>query len=248
MLIAAGAGLLVLLFLSYEFFGSTERYEVDFVPLLLFAAMTAWFALALGLYGWKRRAVRIFGAVLAIWGCLTGVAISFTGYEYLLQREHPGTFKALEEVTSPISTAGAILAGHPILASVDAPYVARLSPIHLTSVGAGVTALSLAAGAHAELTIVSPDRRKAAIVATVEPGGELRPGASLSLRLTDASRGPHEYQIARAGLIRLPVELNRGLNRVLLTPLATATNPPNPAVPSTEQLLNVPSLTIAANA
>jgi hypothetical protein len=247
MLVAAGAGLLALLFLSYEFFGSTERYEVDFAALLLFAALTAWFALSIGLSGWKRRAVRVFGALLAVWGCLTGVAISFTGYENLLQREHPGTFKALEEATSPISTAATILAGRPILAAVEAPYVARLTPIHLTSVGAGVESLWLPAGADAQLTIVSPDRRKAAIVATMEPGGELRSGASLSLRITDASRRPHVYRI-NGGPIRPPIELNRGLNRVLLTPVATATNPPNPAVPSTEQLLIVPSLTIAAHA
>jgi hypothetical protein len=247
MLVAAAAGLLALLFLSYEFFGSTERYEVDFAALLLFAALTAWFALSLGPHGWKRRAVRICGAVLAVWGCLTGIAISFTGYEDLLRREHQGMFKALEDATSPISTAGAILAGHPILAAVEAPNVARLSPVHLTSAGAGVESLWLPAGAHAQLTIVSPDRRKAAIVATMAPGAELRSGASLSLRVTDASRRPHEYQIVGAGLMRLPVALNGGVNRVLLTPVATATNPPNPAVPGTKQLLIVPSLTIGAH-
>jgi hypothetical protein len=248
MLVAAAAGLLALLFVSYEFFGSTERYEVDFAALLLFAALTAWFALSTYLPAWKRKAVRVFGALLAVWGCLTGVAISFTGYEGLLLREHPGTFKALEDATSPLSTAATILAGRPILAAVEAPYVARLSPIHLTSVGAGVESLWLRGGGHAQLTIVSPDRRKAAIVATMEPGAELGSGASLSLRVTDASRRPHEYQIAGARLIRLPVALTRGVNRVLLTPVATATNPANPAVPSTEQLLIVPSLTIAAHA
>jgi hypothetical protein len=248
MLIAAGAAILVILFLSYEFFGSTERYEVDFAALLLFAALTAWFALSTYLPGWKRKAVRVLGALLALWGCLTGVAISFTGYENLLLREHPGTFKALQDATSPLSTAASILAGRPVLAAVEAPFVARISPIHLTSVGAGVESLWLPAGADARLAIVSPNRRRAAIVATMEPGAELRAGASLSLRVSDASRRPHEYQIGGAGVIRLPVELNRGLNRVRLTPVATATNPPNPAVPASEQLLIVPSLTIAGHA
>jgi hypothetical protein len=233
----------------------TERYTVDFTALLLFTALTGWFALSQCLPGWKRRVVRIGGALLAVWGCLAGVAISFTGYFDLLQKEHPGTFKTLEDATSPISTAGAILAGHPVLAGVEAPYVTRLSPIHLTSAGAGVEAFSLPAGTDAQLTIVSPDRRKAAIVATIGPGEELRNGASLSLRVTDASRRPHEYQLGSLRLFprgprtfRLPVELNRGINRVLLMPFATALNPPNPALLSTQLLLIVPSLHIAAHA
>jgi hypothetical protein len=248
MLIAGAAGLLGLFFWCYEFFRPTERYEVDFAALLLFASLTAWFALSLGPPGWKRRTARIVGAALAAWGCLTGVAVSFTGYENLLQRAHPGTFKTLEDVTSPISTAAAMLAGRPVLAAVEGPDVARVSPIHLTSVGAGVESLWLPARAHAELTIVSPNRREAAIVATMEPGPELRGGGRLSVRIADASRRPHEYPIGAAGLYRLPVALNRGLNRVLLTPVATATSPPNPAVPTSEQLLIVPSLTIAAHA
>jgi hypothetical protein len=115
-------------------------------------------------------------------------------------------------------------------------------------VGAGVESFWLPAGANARLTIVSPDRRTAAIVAPIEPGGELRGGASLSLQVNDASRRPQVYQIAAAGHYRLPVELNQGLNRVLLTPVASALNLPNPGVPSSEQLLIVPSLTIAAHA
>jgi hypothetical protein len=255
MLMTAGAGLVVLLFLSYEIWLVTERYTVDFTALLLFAALTAWFALSLCLPGRKRRGVRICGALLAIWGCLAGVAISFTGDFDFLRREHPGTFKAFEDATSPISTAGAILAGHPILAAVEGPNVVRLSPIHLTSAGAGVESFWLPSGAHAQLTIVSPDRRKAAIVATMAPGAALRSGTPLALRVTDASRRSHEYQLG--GLrqfpqgprtFRLPVELNRGINRVLLTPFATALNPPNPAIPSSEQLLIVPALHIAAHA
>jgi hypothetical protein len=115
-------------------------------------------------------------------------------------------------------------------------------------VGAGVESLRLPAGVHAQLTIVSPDRRKAAIVATLEPGAELRSGTALSLVVRDASRTPHVYQIAGPEFVRVPVELNRGLNRVLLTPLATAMTPPNPAVPGSQELLLVPSLTIAGHA
>ena len=43
----------------------------------------------------------------------------------------------------------------------------------------------------------------------------------------------------------MPIELNRGLNRLRLTPVATATGLRSPAVAEPEQLLIVQSLMIA---
>jgi len=246
LLVAAGAGLLALLFLSIEFFNTTERYEADFAGVFLLAALAAWFALSTGAPGRRRKAVRILGAVFALLGCFTGVAISFTGYYGLLRAEHPGTWTTLENATSPISTAIAMLAGHPVLAEVQAPNLAQISPVRLTTLGAGIESFWLSAGTPAQLTIVSPDRREAVIFATMTPGAELRQGATLSVQVKDASREPHDYRIFNAGLQRIPIELNRGLNRLLLSPVATATNPPNPAVIASQQLLIVSSLTLAA--
>ena len=247
LLVAAGAGLLVLVFLSAEFFNTTERYEADFAGLFLFAALAAWFALSTGAPGPRRKAVRILGAVLALWGCLAGVAISFTGYYPVLREKHPGTWSTLEDATSPFSTAIAMLAGHPILARVEAPNLEQISPVRLTTLGAGVESFSLPAGTSAELTIVSPDRRKAAIVATMTPEPELRNGAALFARVTDASRVSHNYVVTHAGVLRLPVELNRGLNHVLLAPLAATANSPEPPAPAAQQALKVSSLTIAGH-
>jgi hypothetical protein len=56
---------------------------------------------------------------------------------------------------------------------------------------------------------------------------------------------PHDFRILSNGLVRIPIELDRGLNRLLLTPVATATNPSNPAVPESDRLLTVQQLTIA---
>jgi hypothetical protein len=243
LLVTAGAGLISLLFLSVEFFASTERYETDFAGVFLLAALAAWFALSTGTHR-RRNTVRSVGAVLALWGCFTGVAISFTGYYNLLRIAHPGTWRALEDVTSPIATATAMLAGRPILADVQAPNLTRTSPVNLTSLGAGVESFWLAPGTPAELTIVSPDRRQAAIVADMSAGAALGAGGVLWLRIKDASTRPRDYRITGAGRVRLPIALDRGLNRVLLSPLATATNPPNPAVSASQQLLVVPLLTI----
>jgi hypothetical protein len=244
LLIAAAAGLLVLLFLSFEFFSATERYETDFAGMFLLAALAAWFALSTGAPGRRRKAVRILGAVFALWGCLTGVAITLNPKDPF-RTAHLGAWTTLENATSPISTAIAMLAGRPILAEVQAPNVAEISPVRLTNVGAGIESFSLPLGTSAHLTIVSPNRREAAIIATVEIGAALRKGATLSVQINDASPAPHDYRILGAGPVRVPIELNRGLNRLLLTPVATATNPPNPAAPESEQLLIMRELTIA---
>jgi len=244
LLIAAGAGLFALLFLSFEFFLSTERYETDFAVVFLLAALAAWFALSTGAPGRRRKAVRILGAVFALWGCLAGVAISFTGYDEYLRRAHPGTWRTLENATSPVSTAIAMLAGGPILAEVQAPSLEQEPPVRLTTLGAGIESFSLPAGTSAQLTIVSPDRREAAIVATVISPA-LRSGAALSVQVHDASPVPHDFRILSNGPVRIPIELDRGLNRLLLTPVTTATKPSNPAVPESGALLIVQSLTIA---
>jgi hypothetical protein len=245
LLIAAGAGLFSLLFLSFEFFASTERYETDFAGVFLLVALVGWFVLSTGRPGRRRRAVRLVGAVLAVWGCIAGVAISFTGYYDFLRTKQPSTWNTLEDITSPISTAIAMLAGRPLLAYVQAPNVTRTSAAHLTSLGAGVESFWLPTESSAQLTIVSPGRRQAAIVADMAVGAALRSGGALWLRVKDASSTPREYRILGSGRRRIPIALNRGLNRVLLTPRATAVNPPDPAVPASQQLLIVPLLTIA---
>jgi hypothetical protein len=117
LLIAAAAGLFGLLFVSFEIAGSTERYETDFAGVFLLAALAAWFALSTSASSRRRKAVRILGAVFAVWGCLTGVAISFTGYNDLLRTEHPGIWTSLENATSPISRTIAMLGGEPNLDS-----------------------------------------------------------------------------------------------------------------------------------
>jgi hypothetical protein len=221
--------------LSFEFPNTTERYEGDFAAVFLLAAFAAWFALSTGAAGARRKAVHVIGAVFALWGCVTGVAISLNPGDTLLHAAHPGTWTRLENATSPISTAIAMLVGHPILGSVEAPKVARISPVRLTSIGAGVESVSLRPGTSAQLTIVSPDERKAAIVANVQTGVALHNGRALAIQIKDASPQTHDFFILHNGVARIPVELNRGLDRVRLTP-----------APALQELLVMSSLTLAS--
>ncbi len=122
LLLLAGAGAASALFLAYVFFSTSERYEVDFTTLLLFGALAAWLALARHTpRGWRRALVRFGGGALAAWSCLTGLAIGFTGAENLLATRHPGTWRTLQTLTSPLAHAIATADGRPAPAAVFAP-------------------------------------------------------------------------------------------------------------------------------
>jgi hypothetical protein len=248
LLILAAAGLAALLFLSYEFFSNTERYEVDFATLLLLGALAAWLALCAVTRGYRRRLVQAGGALLAVWSCCTGLAISFTGYYDLLAEEHPGTWATLEELGSPLSTGLAIAAGHPVLAEVAATKGGRLVPARYTALGIGAAKGWLEIGAKARLRIVSPDARVATIAATLLPAVRTV-GASVATGLGPAGLtvdGPDKtsqvYPVPPRGEVaHLPVRLNRGLNWIVLSPRAGTVSP---ASPTGRQVLIISDLSV----
>jgi hypothetical protein len=221
------AALAIMLFLSYEFFGTTERYEVDFAMLFLLAGLATWLTLSQTTHGALRRLIRVGGAILVVWGSLTGLAIGFTGYYDLLRAGHPGTWRALESAGSPLSTLITALAGRPVLADVSAPNLSQVSPVKYTSLGAGVRAFALAPADEAQLTVVSPGGRDAALLMTAAPGPGLEPRARARIVVTGpgGQRRTHDVSASSAGIpIRLPVHLDRGLNRFVLRPAVSSTN------------------------
>jgi hypothetical protein len=249
LLILAAVGLVIVVFLSYEFFAATERYEVDFTTLLMLGALAAWLTLSTrtGTRG-VRRLVRASGALLIAWGCLTGAAVSFTGYYNLLAVKHPGTWTDLEDTASPVSAAIAAVVGHPVLAAVSAPDFKELSPITYTSVGLGTTAFGLGAGEQATLTIVSPDTREAALLVRARLNPALGPGASGGLLVSYSSHASSSYRLPAGGTAQIPVRLGSGVNHIALSALlGRAGAPPTAASPGPEPLLAVTRLSLAAH-
>jgi hypothetical protein len=234
LLMLAGAGIACVLFLSYVFFGTTERYEVDFTTLLLLGALAAWLALSNDTRGWRRRLVQIGGGLLAAWSCVAGLAISFTGYSNLLAIEHPGTWRTLEDIGSPVSRAIAIFAGRPVLAESSMPAPALLS-----------------VGEQDEIVIVSPDSRRATLLAVLHPATRTKDVIELGGHIsTLLVRGPGHvsatYRISPGGeLVGITVRLSTGLNRLTLTALAGDTRGAKAAIPSSRQLLGLESLSLA---
>jgi hypothetical protein len=250
LLLLAGAGAGILLFLSYEFFATTERYEVDFATLLLLGALAAWLALSSELRGARRWVVRIGGALLATWGCLTGLAIGFTGYSNLLAVGHPATWAKLESITAPVGEAIAGVSGGPVLAEVNAAKVFHTGPVSYTSIESPVKAFGLSPGEPAGLTIVSPGAREAALDVKLVPGVAVGSGAEPSG--TPAGllvRGPGSasvtYTIPSGGeQLRIPVRLGGGVNHLTLTSLGAPAGTRS-AVPVAREVLVVASLSLS---
>lgn len=227
LLALVGSALACALFLSYEFFATTERYEVDFTTPLLLGALAAWLALAHHVRGWRRWLIGGVGGVLATWSCLAGLAISFTGYYNLLATKHPGIWKGLQEATSPISTAIAAVEGRALLAEVSASRLPLLS-----------------VGEQAHLILVSPDSRSATLLATLVPALAVGEGTaagryeSALIAQGPGSAGAVHRVPAGGARIRIVLRLHPGLNRVTLAPLAIS----NQSIPAASQMLYVKSL------
>jgi hypothetical protein len=228
LVVMAGTGVLILLFLSYEFFGTTERYEVDYTTLLLFGALAVWLALSAKATGRRRRLIRIGGGLLAAWSCLTGVAIAYQE----IDKAHPHAWSALVDIGSPLSTTIAALAGHPVLAEVDAAHELPGTPSY-TGIGSETTGFWLRPGEHAEVTIVSPDSREAALAGEVFAGPALRAGAPIAALI--GGPGSRSYQLPlSSNALRVPVALRRGINRLSLGVVAHSENPIEPGEPEYE--------------
>jgi hypothetical protein len=186
------------------------------------------------------------GSVLAAWGCATGIAISFIGYGGSLAAKHPGRWKALEEIGSPISTAVAMVVGHPVLASVYAGNFSEAAPD--TNVGTQgspnpfrrVMEFSLTPGEQAGFNIVSPDVRRAALLASVG----LHPVARYAVRIHGPGGASYNYSLLsefEEKAVEMAVRTHRGVNRFTLSFVpATANN-----LGATTQLLRFADLSVA---
>jgi hypothetical protein len=234
-----------MLFVSYEIYTSSERYETDYVTLLLLAALSAWLAVSRTSHGRGRRLVRVGGAALALWSCAAGMAISFEEIE-----KSPGLWRALVDVGSPVSTVIAGVAGHPILAEVYTPNKPRRADEY-ANLGTEAIGFWLTASDRADVTIVSPDSREDAIVANTAAGPALQStgeGAPEVL-VEGPGRSMHTYRLpSTGGQARIPVHLERGINQIVLTTpsaLATATATASPE-PESQALVVFADLALAS--
>jgi hypothetical protein len=216
LLTMAGTGAAIMVLLSYQVFTTTERYEVDYTTLLMFGALAVWMILSTHTQIRGRRSIRVGGAFLALLSCVAGLAIGFHNLQ-----AHGGTWRTLVHLGSPVSTAIATAAGHPILAEVYTPNPREAPPESYDSLGTSASGFWLTARNRADLTIVSPDSRDAALAAVVRAGPAARAGAPIEIYVNGPGRSSHRYQMpAGEREAQFPVHLTGGVNELSISPRA----------------------------
>jgi hypothetical protein len=212
LLTMVAVGACIMLFISYQIPGSTERYESDYLTLFMFGALVMWFVVSVRTHGWRRRLTRALGGVLAVWSCVAGAAAGSQ-----LQTD-AGTWQDLVSLGSPVSVLIAKAAGHPVLAEVWAPVVASSQETY--SLSAGDSTLWIGPEERARLTIVSPDAQDVTILANVAPAPALGPGAVLTAQVSSGGVVRSSYRIAAPHpVVRVRVHVSEGVNEVFLGPV-----------------------------
>jgi hypothetical protein len=219
LLLATGAVVLtlaIMFLLAYAVFGTTERYEVDYATVALIGAVLVW-ALLLARQSQRnarRRLLVVSGVVLCAFGAAVGTAISFTGYYDSLRQTNPGVFNTLEDVTSPFVTVATMVADKAVIARVDGPLPTELPPPGFGTVDENGAGTWLGAGP-VSVNVLSPSAQDLALTA----GQQVGPGAPPPSRLAISVKSPGHPPITVpliGHVVRLPVHLHWGLNRIVL--------------------------------
>jgi hypothetical protein len=211
-------GLLVVGDLSYALWGTTQRYEVDYVTLFLLPAFLVWAALYARLRGRRlaRRGVAILGVAMTAFGVFAGAATSITGYYDELATEHPSTFSTLEDITSPFATIATMISGHAGIARVYGPL-----PVTLPADTYGRTTESGAGtwlGSDGAVTVVidAPSAQSNVLVAGAQPGAGTPRGTHFAVRVQSPGRASIVDPV-RGPIAWMPIHLHWGLNRIKLS-------------------------------
>ena len=200
------AGVVVLLFTAFYYWGGIQRYEMDFAGFLLVPALIVWFVLS------RRRAFAIAGTVLVVWGVISIAAMSMVGSDDRLRQRHPGTFASLADFFSPVGTAMANVAGHPILGAVKGDPLAGPKRYDRLGVDGADAYVGLAP---VPLNVTSPGNETAAVAMRLRRTQTTPSGAKLVLQVR-APDGSVFARPFREGPVAFPVALKRGRNTVQL--------------------------------
>ncbi|MDX6732268.1 MAG: hypothetical protein QOC54_2216 [Baekduia sp.] len=214
------AGALTLVALSVTVWGTTQRYEVDFVSLLLIAALLVWYAVLARprRTPWPRRLAIGTGVAALTWGSLAGLAESITGYNNVLAVNHPNVYRRFVDAFSPLSQLIAVAAGGPVIARISSP-IAERTDHPWPSPGPHEVAFDVSS-APVVLTIASPARRHYALRLAVAPGQDAQAGEGAQLLVGLEAQAPQTLAVRRPAVADVDLALGAGINRVVVSATA----------------------------
>jgi hypothetical protein len=214
-MVAAGA--LTILLLAFMLWGTTQRYEVDFVSLLLIPALLVWYAVLVRVgRRWPRRMAVAAGSVAVLWGSVAGLAESFKGYTDGFATNEPKQYRTLVDAFSPLSRLLASAKGGPVVSRVDATSaVDAEAGVGWGAMGPGRVGFKLSAKP-VTLTIVSPDRRHSLLRLTAYGSRDGVFGVQKRLLVGFEGRAPVAQAISGPGSYDVDLALATGINRVVL--------------------------------
>jgi hypothetical protein len=224
-------GTLIVGVLSYSFWGTTMRYEVDFVTFLLLTAMLAWSTLLWYVRG-SRVAYRLLaagGTALVLYGVVFGIAISMTGYYDSLRTGQPNydslrtgqpeTYRALERFFSPLPTLATMILGRPVLVNV-LNATGYSAPVHYGTAGAGPATFAMG-GEPTTIKVVSPRDDMIGLEAMLRRGPSATAGSRLAVVATSRDKDGSWSRAVQDRVARIPVAVRRGLNEIQLRAVET---------------------------
>jgi hypothetical protein len=226
----AVGGLLTTAVVAWALFGVSQRYEMDFAPLLLVAALLAWLVLRAAAAPRRRRVLDVLAVVAVAWGSAIALATSLTGLYDGLRAGQPGTYKALDDLTAFVPEAAADIAGRPIVTEVRSPdaFVTAPETDYLT-LGQGPVDFHLGP-APVRVEIFSPDDRQLFLQARLAPEAAVDPRTRLTVQAL-TSRSAAGVPV-NGGTAQIPIALRAGRNEVTLSaalvPSRRGAPPPQP--------------------
>jgi len=212
----AALGLLIVVLTSFALWATTQRYEVDFATLFLIPSYLVWAVLIVRNSGRRRarRWIAAIGIVFTVFGAMVGTAVSITGYYDELLHAHPGLFRALEDITSPLATLATKIGGKAVLVRVDGPIVTDLPPQSYTYLGESGPSTWIFGTV--TVTIIAPSADR--LVLTAIPVRGPQAPAHRQFAIDVKSPGQPTVTVPAAGLqVRLPIVVHSGLNRIYVS-------------------------------
>jgi hypothetical protein len=229
-----GSGLLVL----FSVFGTTMRYEVDFISFFLVPALLLWFKILQEAGTRSAPGLRVLGGAFVVLlgiGVLSNLFISFTGYYDNLKTAKPHTYEAVHELFRPIERLFA-----PSLELVEV-----IAPNGLEQVN-GQSFFWLG-GPPASVVIRSDTRRDVELGMTFVGGPSVEPGlGTRRVRVRVPKTGWTRELVVYGGPERVRVPVERGSTVIGLEALDPQVVPIQPNGDTRPLIVGVQGLGVAA--